>query len=181
MSYLDDNFHKWCDQWQDAQAKGIFDTPKKDHVPSASNDGQSFFGGLNKKAPSENVKDVDAKYWNDLYNMSKDYGSTAMIDDYLSGELMQESAVAEKQKTTPNPVKVSSLGKDTDAAAVGVHYNVDEFKGLEGLKIKLHGLLDKLNGMESKGQSPAKLESQIQALEKQIDELSNHLCCCDEQ
>jgi len=178
MTYLDDNYLKWCDQWEAAQKSGLFEAPKKDHVPSAALEPESFFGGFKKNAPSETVKDADGKYWNDLYRLSRDYGnSTDTLDDYLNGDLMQET-VTEKAPKAPNPVTRATVGKDQNAAAVGVHYDVDNFQGLESLKLKLHGLLDKLNGMDSKGESTTKLETQIVALEKQIDELSNNIGLC---
>lgn len=174
--YQEDNFEKWVSQWDAAQQKGIFDAPKKDHVPSANNRQGSFFGGLAQNAPSEEVPQEDTDSWNSIYRGSRDYGKELDLDGYE--EVIQEETAVETKKKSANPITAASLGMDQDVknpASVGATYDIDQLQNLEGLKLKLHNLLSKLNDFEGRGESAAKFESKIQSLQKQIDELSSSL------
>ena len=177
-----DDFEKWVDQWDAALKTGAFDTPKNQPMPSAQSAPESFFG-IRQSAPSADVKSDDARYWSDVYKLSRDFRD----DDYLGGEdheVIQEEVAVDTKKmakslsNSPNPIRPSSIGMDQDIRnplSVGATYDVSDLTNLEALKVKLHGLLDKLNAMEGRGQSGAKLESQIQSLQRQIDEFSDNL------
>jgi len=103
-------------------------------------------------------------------------------DDVLSGDLIQEKldhkSVGQAIMDSPNPIQPTSVGVDQDIKnpnSMSATYSVGDLERLEGLKLKLHGLLDKLNTMEGLGKSATKLESQITSLNKQIDDLSDSL------
>lgn len=169
-----DNFEKWQTQWDAALEKGIFDTPKKDHVPSAQKNPESFFG-TQKNSPSEEVPQTDSEFWRDIYRNSREYGTQCDLDGRDDSMIQESSVAAPLGPKTANPVRVNTLGMDQDVKNVGSTYDVADLQNLENLKVKLHGLLDKLNGLEGKGQGAGKLESQIQSLQKQIDEFSDNL------
>jgi len=180
-----EQFDTWCNQWEEAMKKGTFETPNQGPNVSVQTADSNFFGMVNHN-PSDSPKEPDTKYWSDVYSLSKEYGSDSqMLDDYLSGDLIQEEVAVDKKAfvktmaSSPNPIRPASVGMDQDVnspLSVGATYDVPDLQNLETLKTKLHDLLVKLNSMEGKSQSGSpKLESQIQSLQKQIDELSDNL------
>lgn len=183
-----DKFDTWCDQWEKAMKNGTFEAPPAAKSVNRQTANTNFFGVTNHN-PSDKPSDPDGKYWNDLYSLSHEYASDSrVLDDYLSGDLqvMQEEVVVDVKKythslaNTPNPIRPNSVGMDQDIKnpiSLGATYDVGDLEGLETLKTKLHNLLVKLNSMEGRSQTGStKLESQIQSLQKQIDELSDNLC-----
>ena len=112
------------------------------------------------------------------------YGEQKAYDEYMKS--IHEAALSPadlKQATkkiadAPNPVVASSIGKDqdiSDPVVGGNTYSPEDLIQLDSLKVKLHDLLSKLNAMEGSGKTDAKLENQIESLNKQIDELSDSL------
>lgn len=188
-----DQFNQWVDQWDKAQEEGIFDDGNPTPVPSSQTGNSSFFGYTNDNS-TDQVKEFDAAYWDSVYALSKTYSpdDDRQLDDdphadHLSGELIQEDFevdakhMANTMLKSPNPIRPSSIGKDTDVhnpVSMGATYDVTDIEELEKVKIKLHGLIDKLNSLNGHGQSNAKLEQQIAALSKQIDEMSDNLNRC---
>lgn len=186
MTY-DDNFDTWVDQWDKAVKSGLFDEPNKQEPPKVNSQTtqSNFFGQTNYNTESK-PSEPDTKYWNDVYKLSKEYGNDPnALDDYLNGDLLQEETQVDTKQFnksmaySPNPVRPSSVGKDQDIrnpVSVGATYDVADLEGLNNLKLKLHDLLSKLNSMEGRSlPGSPKLESQINALQRQIDELSDGL------
>ncbi len=182
-----DQFDQWVDQWDDAQKKGIFDEPEKSNSKSPKKVG-SFFGLQQEPLPDASAH--DAEYWDKVYELSNDYGSPVSdLDDdphadHLEGDLIQEDVkvdakdMAGAMRNSPNPIRPASMGKDQELdnpVSIGATYDVGDLEELEKVKLKLHSLIDKLNGLEANGQANGKLEQQIATLSKQIDEMSDNL------
>lgn len=164
MSKNREDVGKWLDQWKTAQSNG-FDKPSSPrHIPSEKIYETNLFGMniSNKENKKVAVKDCDAKYWKEVYSLSKKYGAGA-VDELLNRPLREEVALdaAPVQQKLSKP-ELSPVDSP----------EVKELNDLEKLKIKLHDLLDRLNTMDSENKSTTKLESQIEALHKQIDELT---------
>jgi hypothetical protein len=184
------DFEKWQADWDAALKTDAFKDQKPAN-PSAATGFTDFFGVSSSK--NSNTKEPDAEYWNNLYGLSNEYAPDAnnieddsndVDDDHLEGDLMQEEVhvepktMAKAMAQSPNPIRPSSIGMDQDVKnpiSLGATYDVADLQSLETLKVKLHGLLDKLNGIEGLAGTGAKLESQIASLQKQIDEISDGL------
>lgn len=154
---MDKQLEDWAAKWEQAQKKNIF--PKReDFSPSAKSAETTFFGTLSK-APSGAIKDVDAKYWKDVYRQST--GSQVLTED--------------KKILRTNPVHQSSIGPDTDlsSAAMGLTFTEDDIEELSKLKLKLHDLENQLNEFEGRGENAKKFESQISSVKKKIADLSD--------
>jgi hypothetical protein len=182
------DFEKWQDQWDDALKTDAF-KDQKPAAPSAATGFTDFFGMSSDKS-SDKANVSDTEYWNNLYGLSKEYApdendlGNQYDDDHLEGDLMQEDVkvdpktMARAMASSANPIKPSSIGIDQDVknpVSLGSTYDISDLQNLESLKVKLHGLLDKLNGLEGLADTSAKLESQIVSLQKQIDEISDGL------
>lgn len=65
--YLGDDFTKWQGQWEKALADGTFDDAP--HPPGATpeHEPSDFFGQNRPNVGSKDIKDVDADYWNQVY------------------------------------------------------------------------------------------------------------------
>lgn len=175
-----DDFDKWVSQWDAANQNGTFEAPAKAHMPSTQTAPEGFFG-TRLNSPSETVPQSDIDYWRDVYSNSRDFMAEPDLDDSVLQENKAPKKVIKENKApykAPNPILTSTLGMDQDVknpSSVGSTFGVTDLESLENLKLKLHGLLDKLNGFEAASQGVTKLESQIQSLQKQIDELSDSL------
>ena len=181
------DFEKWQSQWDAALKTDAF-KDKKPANPSAATGFTDFFGVTNSQS-TEGNNIPDTEYWNNLYGLSKDYApeenrlDAPHDDDHLEGDLIQEFEVepktmAKAMASSPNPIKPSSIGMDQDVknpVSVGGTYDVGDIQNLENLKVKLHNLLHKLSSIEGLADTNSKLESQIQSLQKQIDEISDGL------
>lgn len=170
-----DQFDQWVDMWAKANDDGIFEkTP--DIVPNQTAD-VSFFGPTDTHS-TPTLRDADVKYWSDIYDMSK-YNDGSGEDPTMLTE-QDDKKVTDSVKAmaqSPNPIRAGSVGMDQamDNKSLGVTFTPQDIESLAEMKVKLHGLKDKLNTMESKGQSGGKLESQINGLQEKIDELSDSL------
>jgi hypothetical protein len=193
----DDQFNNWCDQWDKAQKEGVFKDRPKPHVPSPQIGGdEDFFG--NSRPPEvfqegkRQVRDVDAKYWKKLYELSKQ-GDNA--PDILSesawqtegGTLPEQAPKATKKGmadrasklgNTPNPVYPNTYGPDQKERKVTPNWtDGKELLELHNMKVNLHELESKFNAAWAVGQD-GKMKSvkrQIDGLKQIIDELSNVL------
>lgn len=170
MSKHRDDVGKWLNQWKTAQANG-FDKPSSPrHTPSQQQYETNMFGmNISKKSLKEEVvKPCDAKYWAEVYQLSKKYGAGA-VDELLRQPLREEVAI------DAAPIEKKLLKPELTSVDMP---EVKELNDLHKLKIKLHDLLDRLNTMDAENKSTTKLESQIEALHKQIDELT--VCLSDD-
>lgn len=185
-----DDLEDWVQKWDKANEEGVFG--KSDNAPpviSKQSQTQDFFGITQQDVDHDedneyaSLNECDSKYWSDLYELTKRYGKdSSVVSEYLGGKLSETTSVDKKSYSdslvsSANPVRPSTVGNDkdlTDPVAMGSTYDVADLQKLDDLKIKLHNLIDKLNGVEAKGESVTKLENQIDSLQKQIDEMSNN-------
>ena len=175
----DDQFLTWCDQWEKALDQGVFEDPDKGLEVCPKNGTENFFGFITEEKAVTSIREVDAQYWNDLYNLTKYYGPEAATNNYTEEIALDIKKYAKAMSGTANPIRPASVGKDQDLTnpiSMGATYDVADLQSLETLKTKLHDLLVKLNSMEGRSQTGStKLESQIKSLQDQIDELSDNL------
>lgn len=171
-----DNFEKWSSQWEKALNSDEFKTVEKPAQEAPEN-----FFGMKMAQPGEELNGDDVGYWNDLYEMIKYHGYRGPVfDEYMAkgkkAVKKSEKVLTEAATLSPAPpISASSVGKDQDVTNIDMKSDVGHLERLEALKVKLHNLIDKLNGFEANGQSGNKLESQIETIQKQIDELSNNI------
>ena len=177
LSEQKDQFDSWCDQWEKAMKDGVFeDAPKQTTTPVQTAD-VSYFGPTDTH-PTTDIKDVDAQYWNQVYSMSRNSGDSP--DPTLLHEeknTQQISKIVNAMGQSPNPIRAPSVGMDQsmEPGPLGVTFGPEDIQEIADLKVKLHGLKDKLNTLEGKGQGDKKLESTIGSLQNKIDELSDAL------
>lgn len=190
-----DDLEDWVQKWDKANEDGVFG--KSDNAPpivSKQSQTQNFFGVRQQNYDADqdiehdedneyaSLNECDSKYWSDLYELTKRYGrDSSVVSDYLGGKLNESVSVDKKDYadslvSSANPVRPSTVGNDkslNDPVAMGSTYDVADLQKLDALKVKLHDLIGKLNGFDAIGSSVTKLESQIDSLQKQIDEMSN--------
>ncbi len=162
----------WADMIEKAEKEGVFDDgPDEPSVGQQTSD-SSFFGLQNTNA-SEEPSEKDVMRWNQVYDLSQ--GNSNVISEELSKK--EKGDAATKIAQTPNPIRQSSVGKDQDLdpRPLGQTYTDEELNKLGELKIKLHDLEDKINAYEGNAETGGKLDSQIEGLKKQIDDLSDSL------
>lgn len=174
----------WADKWDKAVNDRVFDTSNQPPVVSKQVHTPDFFNVNVDHSEEDGSLNEDAKYWVDLYNKTNRFKRpTEKSIKSPSSQVIKENLAVDAKSmvntmaSSPNPVRASSIGKDNgedSPVAVGTTYGVEEFEKLEDLKIKLHNLIDKLNGFDAMGKA-SKLESQIQSVKKQIDEISDGL------
>jgi len=185
-----DQFEKWCGQWEDAMEKGVFEDAPKPPVPSSQTSDSSFFGLVNTD-PTPCPSDADAGYWNDVHVATeRGYGTTdpLVLIDHMSHE-KQELLKEEKRDKkslgasvkavadSPNPIRHSSVGNDRELedGPLGVTYSPEDLDTLAEMKLKLHDLQDQLNSFEATGKNSTKFQGQIENIREKIEELSSDL------
>jgi hypothetical protein len=172
-----DQLDKWADMWEKSQRDGVFDNAPQPPASSPQTANSSYFGLVNTH-PTEEIQDVDANYWNQVYHSAL---QGEMEPDPLGDSLIQESEdqkraseVAKAMAQSPNPVRGSSVGEDQsmEKGPLGVTFSPEEIEELSELKKKLHALKDEANTVEGKGGRSKKFESKIKNIKDQIDKLS---------
>jgi hypothetical protein len=186
------DFEKWQDQWAKAQEQGIFNDAEHMTTPSTRTADLSYFGPVNSN-PTSDVRDTDAKYWQQVYAMS---GHQGMAPDPLKAadqliaeeraakkvqeEIINEAVEAEVAKVTkaiiqsPNPVHAGTVGKDQDLTpqSLSATFTEEDIETLHELKIQLHNAQAVLIGHEIEGKATTGEESKIASLKEKIDALS---------
>jgi len=177
-----EQFDKWTDMWEKAQESDAFKSAPKPPEPSQQTSDNSFFG-LQNTHPTDEIKDVDSTYWNQVHQAAA-HGDLAPdpLDNAESviSEARKKQIPGDKvsnQTTGENPIRASSIGMDQEMEprALGVTFTPEEIEELTDLKTKLHELQDKKNTAEGKGSSGKRFESQIQSLWDKIEDLSDTL------
>ena len=179
---MQDDFNKWCDLWDKAQKDGIFDDAPKPPSPSPqTSDAASFFGLVNTHS-TNTVRDCDAQYWNDVYELTKNNDPQPRYDN--GEELLQEETTksvlgksADAIARSPNPIHPASVGTDQDLTpgSLGLTFSEKDIEELSELKLQLHELTSKMASFEGEGKKAKQLESKLTALKKKIDEFSDEL------
>jgi len=162
-------FDNWCDMWEKAQDKGLFnDAP---HAPELNRktSQESFFGPQNTN-PTEGPSAADAEYWNNVNQMAQGE----------KPELLQEGKLQDYKRGRgypPNPMYQYSQGKDQELAPrqLDVTFDEEDIEELSDMKKELHELESQISANDVNGKSTKKLETQIANLKKRIDELSTSM------
>jgi hypothetical protein len=157
-----DEFDDLVSKWDKALESDIFKPGPA--LPSTADQTSinSFFGPMHAN-PTDQIKDVDAKYWNAIHSASSGVDSPMeRIDEVHSLKSIVED---------PNPVRKGTEGKDQELTSIGATFSEDDIQGLADMKLKLHDLENKVATMEDKDYS-----SQIKKLIFKIDELSDKMC-----
>lgn len=203
MGYTRENFEKWQSQWDKAVQEKVFaDTS---NAPKDSGSGYTDFFGVQNNAVGKIIQDADTEYWNKVYRMSSHMGQAPNPleeeehDPKMQGDspvTISEDAPVENKELAPttkpdgksvskitdelgglaNPVRASTRGVDANNRVTPSFAGGEELIELHKMKEQLQKLEDKLAAdpmVENKGAK--KVMSQIDALWKQIDELSNTL------
>ena len=163
------NFDGWCDMWEKAQDKGIFDDAP--HAPELNRQTsqESFFGPQNTN-PTDGPSDADVQYWNNVNQMAQGE----------KPELLQEGELQKYKRGRgypPNPMYSYSQGKDHDIAPrqLDMTYDEEDVEELGDMKRELHDLESEISTNDVNGKSTKKIESKIESLKKRIDELSTSM------
>ncbi len=198
------NFEKWVEQWEKAQKDGLFKDAAKPPTPSPNMGTDDYFGNHNRPAEKTSVKDVDAKYWARVYQLSGNQGHAPdpladVSHEGLTGDenvTLNEDAPVEKKdlvKTTkpdgktvsaitddlgklPNPVHASTRGKDANNRVTPDWAGGEDLIDLNNMKNDLQKLEAKLSvDPMAEGKEVQKVLGQVKTLKDKIDELSDSL------
>lgn len=184
----DAEFDKWVGQWEKAMNSEDFASKNK----PAEQEYVDIYGNWNKKETK--IKDVDALYWDSIYQLSK--GNTPKIlnekadiqadmpitkakvgikTEKPDGKSMGQ--VAHDLADTDNPIQYPSRGKD---ARSHITPNWDDGEDL----VELHNMKKQLEKLESKmgsayaladSKKAKNVKKQINDLKKRIDDISDKL------
>jgi len=173
-----DQFDTWCDKWEKAMSNGTFDDAPKQRTTPCQTADVSYFGPANTH-PTEDIKDADVQYWNTVYDMSRNAGDApdVVLHENKIDSAKQAAATAKAMSQSPNPIRAASVGQDQamEPGPLGVTFTPEQIQELAEMKIKLHGLQDKIAALDGEGKGDKKVESTISSLRSKIDELSDAL------
>ena len=172
----DSKLNKWVDMWEKAQEDGTIETaPPPERVEK-----QDFFG-QNHQAASEEIKDDDVEYWNNLNGktepqvLNEEGDRITPAPQPLEPDLGKKEIgdVASTVANAANPIQPSSVGKDQNYKPNLA--DVQQLEQLHNMKVNLYELESKLNAKDALAQSNQgkKIQTQIENLKVQIDELSD--------
>ncbi len=179
MKNIHSDLDKYTDQWEKALKDGFMDDSP--HLPPPSPIGQSDFFGQWDGGDDTALNECDAKYWAQVYQLSKHAGPGQCPDPLTP---MKEERVAAKNDikrmtdkiaNAANPIYPYSVGKDQDTKPTSNWTDGSELRELAELKRKLEKLESKMNAEEGNGKSGATIEKQINAMREKLDELSDSL------
>jgi hypothetical protein len=195
QKYLGPDFDKWTSQWEKSQQDGTFaDAPKPPQVTQQA--GPNDFFGNHRPAEKSNLKDVDAEYWRQVYDLSSHAGQAPDViseakkkeQDHCGSPVKtakskdETGKVAKTLGKNPNPIYRDTVGRDGSdddepegTTRVSPATGTDEqFMKLESLKRKLYDLECKMHSSEGLSESKTKnLLPKFASIWKQIDDLSN--------
>lgn len=188
MKNLHTDLDKYTDQWEKALKDGLFDDAP--HLPAPKM--PDFFGQWDGDEDVQ-INECDAKYWARVYELSKGNGPGCSPDPLTETKLPSweelvkpsetkgDKTLLKKKATTvaddPNPQQGPSYGRDgvsekTGQTRISAGWAAEErIQELHDLKVKLYELECKVATMEDSNKSQDKIE----AIKKQIDDLSNDL------
>lgn len=168
---MQDDFNKWCDLWDKAQAEGIFKDASKLPVPTPQTSDQSFFGPIDTHHDGNGIRDCDTQYWNDVYELSKG-GDPQLLQEGVK-DVLKTSADAIVR--SPNPITPSSVGTDQELTpgSMGATFSEKDIEDLTAMKLQLHELTSKMASYDMKNNK--QLEAKLVAMKKKIDEFSDEL------
>lgn len=161
-----DQFLSFVDKWDKAQQEKIFDDLPKPRGTSDQTADVSFFGAFNSN-PTDSLNDADTAYWDAIYKTSIDNLASNSNNDVLNE--------SNRQKYSPNPMKVDTGGADQELEPLqlGLTFDEEDLKKLETMKIDLYDLECKVAEMDD--EKSQKIQSKIKDLKSKIDELSTDM------
>jgi hypothetical protein len=188
------DFDKWTDQWEKALEQGVFNDAPHVAPPTTPQTAEvSYFGPVHANS-SDEVRDVDAKYWQTVYAMSGDLGSVPDPLRAADNLIQEERKAAELQRQmlneaaeqtivnavksiaqSPNPVRHGTVGKDQDLTpqSLSQTFSEEDIEKLTELKIQLYNAQSILVAYETEGKSTKAQESKIADLREKVDALSD--------
>lgn len=173
-----DNFEKWCGQWDKAMEDGAFDDAPKPPVTEPRAD---FFGQYNGPEATDEINNVDSQYWHDVYKSALG-GDANDPTDPMSGDGMVNEDhkkvsgdAADAVAYSHNPIDPTTAGKDQEMDNDGNDQEVKDIEELAEMKVRLEKLESRLNASYTEGKSTNSVQKQIDGLRTQIDELSDTL------
>lgn len=169
-----DAFEDWCQKWDQAQEKGIFDDAPRPGATSPQTSEESFFG-LQNTHPTSSPSESDVDYWRNVH-FAVSQGD--VTPDPLKPQLLQEGELQKfKKGYPPNPMYAYSQGKDQKIAPrqLDITFDEEDIKQLADLKRELYELEGQVGSADVNGKSTKKIESRIESLKQRIDELSDSM------
>lgn len=176
---MNKDLQNWQDMWQKAQEE------IEEQNPPAPRKGIEPAPGPEKSEFSS----VDKEYWDAIYRASRHPGDAPDPLEVFTEDLRVETPkpvppnqekkelgdVAKTKANAANPIDPASVGKDQDYKPNLA--DVGQLEQLHNLKINLYELECKLNTNDclAKTDQGKKIQSQIQSLKTQIDELSDNI------
>jgi hypothetical protein len=173
----------WADQWEKAQADGVFDGAPTLAGNQPQTSTNSFFGLVDSR-PSDDVSEPDAEYWRKVIALG-DQDPSAVMNEMLKPDVPAPAAPTVDKKAlgkmvsriaqTPNPIPAWTVGKDRDPLPGETipSYTEDDIEALAELKRKLFELENKSIAAGARGEKNQKFEGQIKELIQKIDVLSD--------
>ena len=154
-----DKFDQWQQQWDQAQADGLFG--KTEEKATEYDSEADFFGYNSNKPKNSGIKDVDAKYWDDVYRLST---GQADAPDVIMDHLLKEDTPVEDKDLVPtekydgkknseitddlgkqpNPVKPETRGVDARSKVTPNWAGGEDLNKLNLMKNDLEKLEDKI-------------------------------------
>ena len=170
----------WQNMWNKAQDE--MPKPEPESIPMQED---PIPDSTSEKRDSEWWSGVDKDYWDQIYKGSMGNKSSVLNEesDGLSVKLPQPvkpnqskeelGDVAKTKANAANPIDPASVGKDQDYKPNLA--DAHQLEQLHNLKINLYELECKLNANDclAKTDKGKKIQSQIETLKTQIDELSD--------
>jgi len=195
-----DQLDKWTDQWDKAQQEGIFDEPSKPKVSDFEANSADFFGNWRPKEEEQTpLRDIDAKYWDNVYKMSTGLSDApdvigageeeevlneqtpvdvaSKVQDKPLRELPDKDALGVKGAelgNTANPIHPWTRGKDQRPKITPNFIAGNELSELVNMKFNLYQLEGKLNAAPEFGSYRGDTDN-IKKIQTQIDELKQRI------
>lgn len=164
MERAKQDFDAWVSKWDAALEKGIFDPPATPPSTCKATADSSFFG-FRQDNHTDSIERSDSEYWRAI---------NAVADGGVEVQRLDEAdmGVAPLANPNPQPVRRETEGKDQDLEPrqLGVTFTSEDLEELDSMKKKLHDLGSKVAEMDGDDR-----KSQIEAMIKKIDELSDKL------
>lgn len=167
------DLEKYQDQWEKALADGVFDGAEDD-APKAPVQNNWF--GYSPDLSKTEINDTEADYWKRVLAGEEEIGDEGLLSEESEPTKDELKKMSARAANTHNPVSLQTLGNDQDVV-VTQNWGVGgkEIEELTEMKVKLEQLESRLNAEEGMGNKGKGISEQINALKKQIDDLSNSL------
>lgn len=172
MDDMRSDLEKYQDQWEKALSDGVFDSVEETPKSPVQN---NWFG-YSPDVSNTEIQDTEADYWKKVLAGEEEGGSEELISEESEPTKEELKKMSSRVANAHNPVSMQSLGNDQDVV-VTQNWGVGgkEIEELSEMKVKLEQLESRLNAEEGMGKTGKSISEQINALKKQIDELSNSL------